>query len=376
MATAQLCREIVQGSELESRKAKSELGYKPSLDGVRAFAVLVVMAWHADLPLFGGGHVGVDVFFVLSGFLITTLLVEEWDRSSQIDLKYFYARRALRLLPALLGLLIFLQAFALIRLHGSYFWTVQKSIVASLFYCANWMRVSNNASMGPIPHTWSLSVEEQFYFLWPPILLLLLPRIRKNHLIVLLLLIISLLAFHRSVLWTGEASWSRIYNGTDTRIDELLFGCVAALLVGTEWFRSRSPKKIIDYLCFPAGSLLLGFLVRPMSHRTMSIYGWVPIELAIAVLLCWIVSAETGFIRKALSFAPMAWIGKISYGLYLWHVPIFFKIGGLNLPNTAKTITMFTVSLTAAAFSHYFIERPFLRLKAKMRRSVQVLVQL
>src|SRR5262249_40120198 len=196
MATAQLYREIVQGSELESRaKAKPELGYKPSLDGVRAFAVLVVMAWHADIRLFRGGNVGVDVFFVLSGFLITTLLIEEWNRSFQINLKYFYARRALRLLPALLGLLIFLEAVALIRLHGSYFWTVQKSIVAALFYCANWMRVADNASMGPIPHTWSLSVEEQFYFLWPPILLLLLPRVRKNHIIILLLLIISLVAF-------------------------------------------------------------------------------------------------------------------------------------------------------------------------------------
>jgi len=375
MATAELCPHIVfEKQQLESRaKPRFELGYKRSLDGVRAFAVLVVMARHGDLRFFGGGQVGVDVFFVLSGFLITTLLIEEWNRTSRISLRNFYIRRALRLLPALLGVLIFSEVFALLQLHGSYFLLVQKAILGALFYCANWMRVFDIKSMGPIPHMWSLSLEEQFYFLWPPILLCLLPRFRKTHILTLLLLIITVVAVHRSVLWTGEGSYERIYNGTDSRIDELLCGCMAALLMSVEWFRNRVFTKI-RYACLPSAILLVGFLPRPMSHRAMSMYGWVIVEFAVAILLCWIVSREAGLIPKALSLQPVVWIGQISYGLYLWHVPIFSKIGGLNLPNAVKTIMMWTLSFAAAEFSHRFIEKPFLNLKSRMRPSTPLLI--
>src|SRR5262249_38292598 len=150
--------------------AKFSLGYRPSLDGFRAVAIIAVMGFHDGVSFAAGGSLGVDMFFVLSGFLITSLLIEEWAKNDSISLTRFYARRALRLLPALVVMLACYEIYALVRLHGAELRATELHILAALLYSANWVRAlaGPNAMGDAIPHTWSLAVEEQFYFLWPP----------------------------------------------------------------------------------------------------------------------------------------------------------------------------------------------------------------
>lgn len=366
MASAPVYTDVVFQPEVKIRAEREfRLGYRPSLDGLRAFAVLTVMANHYS-HFFRGGQVGVDVFFVLSGFLITSLLLEEWTRTSGISLRNFYSRRALRLFPALLALLSVAEGFALLRLRGAYFWTVQRSILGALFYAANWMRIVDISSMGPIPHTWSLSVEEQFYLIWPPLLLLLLPRLRKVHIAIALVLMSCLVAVHRFTLWTGEGSWERIYNGTDTRFDELLVGCLASFLFAVGAFRSRFSREFLRFASLPSALFVASLPFRPMSHAAMVTYGWALIELSVAILLCWLVSSARNFFHRILELPPLVYTGQISYGLYLWHVPLFSKIGGSHLPSVLKTCLMFTATFAVAGISHRFIEKPFLRLKSRM----------
>lgn len=343
------------------------LGYRPCLDGLRAFAVFAVMAHHAYLRSFTGGQIGVDVFFVLSGFLITTILLEEWEGASRIDLKNFYRRRVLRLIPALLGLLLACEAVAIVRLRGQYFWTVQKAILAALCYAANWMRVSQIDSMGPLAHTWSLSIEEQFYILWPVTLMILLPRLRRTRIIALLLLIIAAAAIHRAALWQGESSFDRIYNGTDTRFDELLVGGATALMLAAGWLHQRFWTSTLRWAALPAAAFVGAQAAYPLSEYAMSRYGWPLIEVSVAVLLCCLLRTERHIFHYVLEFPPLVWVGRISYGLYLWHPPIFSKIGGWHLPTVVQVCLMFLVTFAVAGFSYYVIETPFLKLKSRTR---------
>ncbi|HLY66186.1 MAG TPA: acyltransferase, partial [Chloroflexota bacterium] len=152
------------------------LGYRPALDGIRGAAVLAVMLFHFGAPFDQGGFLGVDAFFVLSGFLITSLLVEEWARNAGISFRGFYLRRALRLLPALLVMLLGAGAVAATIAPPEMREGTWRGIAVTLLYVANWQKVFSDQSVGVLGHTWSLSIEEQFYILWPPLLCLLLRR--------------------------------------------------------------------------------------------------------------------------------------------------------------------------------------------------------
>jgi len=374
MATAKVYTDVVFEAKPEDCAVPQlKFHYSASLDGLRAIAVLAVMGYHHYLQFLPGGNVGVDVFFVLSVFLITSLLIGEWTNTSRISLRSFYRRRALRLLPALLTLLSVTEVFALLRLHSDFFWSIQKAIVGALLYSANWMRVIDITSMGPLPHTWSLSVEEQFYVFWPPILIILLRHLRRRQIFIALLLASTLVALHRMILWTGEGSWHRIYNGTDTRLDELLTGCVAAFVFSAAWGRNPILREILRYSALPS-AIFLGILtIRPMSHRTMCLYGWVLIELSAAIIIFVLVANPSGRCQRILAMQPLVWVGQISYGLYLWHFPIFAKLEQMHLPDGAKTSVMFASTFAAAALSYQFIEKPFLRLKSRLQPSTPVL---
>ena len=350
----------------------SRLGYRPCLDGLRAFAVLMVMGHHAYLKGFDGGQIGVDLFFVLSGFLITNILIQEWDQTSRVQLKYFYGRRALRLLPALFSLLFVSEVFALVRLRGPYFWLVQKAIVAAACYVANWMRVHNIESMGPLAHTWSLSVEEQFYFLWPPLLVFMLPRLKKKYILGVVILLLAFVAICRAHLWMGEASWDRIYNGTDTRFDELLSGSAAAFVFAFGWLQNPPLRALMRWTLIPSALFIAALVIWPMSDPSMVRYGWLLIEMAVVIIISWLVSNSGSPFHRVLEFPAIVWIGKISYGLYLWHAPIFSQAGGLPFPWVLRILVMFTVTFTVAALCFRWIETPFLKLKSRIGPSGRV----
>src|SRR5205823_6453336 len=212
------------------------LGYRPYLDGLRGIFVLLVLMLHADVPFTRGGYIGVDGFFVLSGFLITALLVQEWGRTEKIDLIAFYRRRILRLFPALLALLIACALFTLFYTTGAAAEDNWRGILSALVYVGNWTRIGYlgnwHHGLGMLDHTWSLAVEEQFYLTWPLLLAFMLSRrfaVRRIFAIAVSLLFAS--ALLKVVLMYSEGPITRIGIGTDTRADALLAGCVVALLL-------------------------------------------------------------------------------------------------------------------------------------------------
>ncbi len=347
--------------------APIRLGYRPSLDGLRAFAVLVVMAHHAYVPFFTGGALGVDVFFVLSGFLITSILLEEWERNSDIGLRRFYVRRVLRLFPALAAFLIFIQLYSLAFLRGARFWDTEKSIAAVLFYVANWVRAFELVNMGNLSHAWSLSIEEQFYLIFPLLLLLVLrARVERRWLFAGLVAAIVILALHRAFLWTGPASAARIYNGSDTRFDELLTGCATAVGLDAGMFASAKMRTILRFALSPLILFVVLMIADPLSPERLCKFGWPAIELAVAGIILWLVLCAHSPLHKLLELRPAVWTGRISYGLYLWHVPIVGRVGGWHRflgPLTAPV--GFALTFGVAAISYYVLELRFLRMKKR-----------
>lgn len=344
------------------------LGHRPALDGLRAIAVLVVMAHHGYVPGFRGGSIGVDIFFVLSGFLITSLLLEEWDRTDGISFRKFYLRRVLRLLPALLLLLLFVEVYALGALRGPRLWQMQKAVLAVLFYASNWFSIARPDGLGPLAHAWSLSIEEQFYLLWPPLLFLLLrSKLRMPLIAAVIVLLAGVAAVHRAFVWTGPESLWRIYNGLDTRIDELLAGCALAAALAAGWINLDSLRTCVRYSYLPSLAFILYLVVRPLPWHIMSTVGWPTAEFCLVAILYRLMAWEGTPLHRLLEFQPLVWIGRLSYGLYLWHYPVFEKVGGWRSLGVLVIPVAFALTFSVATLSFYFIETPFLRLKSRFK---------
>ena len=207
-----------------------KLGYRPELDGLRGLSILLIYIHHLYYPILPGGFLGVDIFFVLSGFLITCLLIEEWDRECSISLKNFYIRRVLRLIPALLFLIIIVGGFALISLDKRRSIPTYQGIWLTLSYASNWLYALRYFSANnPLGVTWSLAIEEQFYLTWPLLLSLALRfKLGRRWMIYILVLIIAFVPLHRKLLAEQGASIFRLYYSSDTRADALLIGCLVA----------------------------------------------------------------------------------------------------------------------------------------------------
>jgi len=352
------------------------LGYRPSIDGLRGIAVLAVMAFHTYTPLTRGGFIGVDVFFVLSGFLITSLLLQEWNQSGVIGLKNFYARRALRLLPALFTLsfvwLLYLSLFRPEHLRET-----SKAILIVLFYSANWARALGQEELGwhdSLGHTWSLSVEEQFYLIWPVLLVAML-RLRLNGrwIISLVVMGIAASAVSRAALWASGSSVARLFNGLDTRADALLIGCVVGLLAtynllpGARWFLltikglAIGSALILAYLGFRANA----------SAGYMYLGGFTVVAGAAAIILIELLGSPSKLALLLLESPLLVWIGRLSYGLYLWHLPLYrITVPVVTHPdwNWYERLGLrFVVTFAVASLSFYLIERPCLNLKQRFR---------
>ena len=370
----------------ESAISHTRLSYLPALDGVRAFAVLAVMLFHGGIPHMDGGFMGVDAFFVLSGFLITSLLIGEWRQTSTIKLGGFWARRARRLLPALFLMLLFVAFFASVIVPKGTYGGLRLDSLATLLYVSNWhfILVNSNyfaatvASANPLNHTWSLAVEEQFYILWPLIVLGVLHFTRSLR----ALLALCVAAAVGTALWThvvyrGGVGQNRAFLGTDTRSQCLFIGC--ALAVGLVLLAHRSHEE---------GRLAHGELWRPASRAgrafcavlgvagaAVTVMMWVlttslssfpygggffVIGVAVAAVILAAVAAPRSIVPRALSLTPVRYVGRISYGLYIWHWPIFVW---LNHDRTgASGYQLFAVRMlvtfAVSVASFHLVERP------------------
>lgn len=353
------------------------LGYRPALDGLRGLAVAMVMLLHFNISWAGGGWVGVDIFFVLSGFLITTLLLQEWDRGGAISLRKFYVRRVLRLLPAVLLLVAFCWWYAHHYATHSQRLLTHQGIRSVLLYYANWRIIHTGARADDLLlHTWSLSVEEQFYFLWPAALWVLLRLgLRRRTIAVLALAAIFASAGARALLWKGPESVLHLLMRLLTRADTLLAGCLAALLVSWRGLPQSRGSRVLLHASAGAALVYLGWAL--VQARQMSVFwyfgGYTVTATAVAVLLVALLAAPPRPLAWVFESAPLVWLGRISYGLYLWHFPVWALHGhyivwldrrlGVRLPEWTFAPLAFAVTLAPTLASYYLVERPCLRLK-------------
>jgi peptidoglycan/LPS O-acetylase OafA/YrhL len=341
------------------------LGYQAALDGVRAFAILAVLAFHGGTRL-TGGFIGVDVFFVLSGFLITTLLFQEWSDRGAVRLRGFYIRRARRLLPALFltigGVGLIYVADGALN-HGI---SYPLQALAAISYVGNWVIVINPrpSPLGLLNHIWSLAVEEQFYILWPPILLVALRKHwSRERLAFLLLLAAAGSALLRATLWTVGVTQDLSVR-SDTRADGLLLGCALAAAWGTPLLKRVNAATGSVTLAIAAAVVLVVLASGPMERGWFQFtVGFPIVAICAAIVINHVVANNGSLLTRTLALPPLVWIGARSYGMYLFHLPIMALITErrVHLGFWPTFFLRIAVIFAAAALSYRFLESRFLR---------------
>ena len=341
------------------------LGRRAELDGVRGLAVLAVLLGHAGLPGVPKIHIyGVGLFFVLSGFLITTLLLEERADRGSIRLRSFYLRRAYRLGPALV---VFVLAIAIATFGFGAFDTgeVTRGARNTLLYVVNYAKIDGQ-DMGPLAHLWSLSVEEHFYLVWPAVTAATLGLARRHPLRWLTALAATGLvtSVALTLLLLDQGAYLRAENSTETRASGMIAGCLLAL-----WFHSRpAAAPTFDRR---AGTVVaagaLAALAALSTDRWFGPLGELPVELAAVSLIGALVLAPSAC-NRALRWSPLARVGRLSYALYLWHYPVFLLVGGeLRTMSVWETVAASALSLGIAELSMSLVERPFLDRRHRTR---------
>ncbi|EOP53834.1 hypothetical protein IKQ_02674 [Bacillus cereus VDM053] len=345
--------------------------YMVGLDSLRGLAILGVILYHINFNWMPGGFLGVTVFFVLSGYLITDILAMEWKRNKRIDLKKFWLSRARRLLPGMIVMLVITLAWITI-FHSSLLEKMCGDSLAALFYVSNWWYIYHKLSyfdnfnqLSPLNHFWSLAVEEQFYVVWPFIISLGFYYIKKqSRMILLICLGAAASALAMAILYEPGADPSRIYYGTDTRAFSLLIGAALALL----WPSNRLANKIIPkarlILDVVGGTALIIILVMFWKTNQYDPFlykgGMVLLSIATALLVANLAHPASR-IAQFLRFKPLRWIGVRSYGIYLWHYPILTLTtpkGNAGDFSLIRAILQFLLIIMIAQISWKYIEKP------------------
>jgi peptidoglycan/LPS O-acetylase OafA/YrhL len=350
------------------------LTYLPGLDGLRALAVLAVMFYHAGVGFMVGGFLGVDVFFVISGFLITSLLLSERGQAGHTNLKAFWWRRARRLLPALFLLLFVTVIFSVIFLPGE-LTGLRGDVVAALTYVTNWELIFNQRSyfeaIGRPPllrHLWSLAVEEQFYIIWPVVFVLGMRLKQRRYLLYGLGLAALASAVWMALLYQPDVDPSRVYYGTDTRASGLLVGVMLAFIpfLSPEISWQGRRTKLKAYLVNLAGLAALAVLFYSfvsIDQFQSFLYqgGFLFLSLVTAVIIFGVVH-PLSYLGQVFEWRPLRYIGQRSYSLYLWHWPIFnVTRPQLDLPLDDGLLLLalrFGLTFLLAELSYRFVETP------------------
>ncbi|WP_407666299.1 acyltransferase family protein [Mycobacterium pinniadriaticum] len=377
----------------QRRRPKPRGSGVPALNGIRGVAVALVLIGHGGIPGVAGGFIGVDVFFVLSGFLITSLLLDELGRTGQLDLGAFWVRRARRLLPALLIMVLAVVAARMLfppnAVSG-----LRNDAIAAFLWVANWAFVrqetdyfSQGAPPSPLQHTWSLGVEEQYYLIWPVLIVgvamllaLIARRRRKTPTIVAVRRAVLVLAVlgtagsaTESILMASDSSLNRVYFGTDTRAQALLVGAAAAALLVRDWpailagwplIRSRWVRWLAWGVPVAGVAVLAAITHVATGSAAEFRHGLLTVVAVAAVAVIAPVALEQrGPVAWVLSTPPLVALGVISYGVYLWHWPIFLVLTGERTGWSGYALfgARCVITVLVAAGSWWVIERPVRR---------------
>lgn len=326
------------------------LGHVPALDGLRGIAILLVVGFHYfHFPL--GGQDGVDLFFVLSGFLITTLLLEERERGA-VSLPRFYARRARRLLPALFVMLAVFVVVGAVRGENKLAVALIGTSYVGNALVAYGSRFGLELARSPLGPLWSLAEEEQFYLLWPALLLVV---VRFRHSARWIAGLFLALVLYRAALF-GLHSPSRVYAGPDTRADGLVAGCLLAFL----W---RGGLRVGEGVAKAAVTIVAGGAFCAWAFAWWPALGLPIFEIAGAALVCAAVS-ETELAR-GLAWRPLTWLGERSYSLYLWNLPVLVAATSLAGKTVGAKVGALLAAVSIAAASYQLIEQRFRRVRTR-----------
>ncbi len=349
----------------------SRYPYQPALDGVRAVAVSSVLLYHFGVGTASGGFLGVDVFLVLSGFLITTLLLREHAGTGHIRIAQFYGRRARRLLPGLFLVLGAVVAFARIAADEHQLVKLRGDALSSLFYVANWRFILSgngyfdHVSPSPLTHLWSLAIEEQWYLLFPLAVVGLISLIgppigRERGTWVRIMVAGAITSAALMAALVNDANFNRVYYGTDTRAQALFIGTTLAILMYSNSF-SRQAQRRLDLLGLLglAGCVAMFWQVAA-TDQWMYRGGFALIAIFAAFLISGAISSSYGVTQRLLSIPPLPELGRISYGIYLWHWPVFVYLDEVRtgLSGAALLIVRCAVTILISIASYSLVERP------------------
>ncbi|KAB3522866.1 acyltransferase family protein [Corynebacterium sp. zg254] len=352
---------------------KSEQHYIPGLDGLRTLAVAAVILYHLHVPGVVGGLLGVGVFFTLSGFLITSNLMRAWDTRGNLGLKTFWLRRFRRLMPAsVITIIVTVLLTAALARHKLSEWGMEG--VSALFYVNNWHMIfkeksyfDNFGGPSPLSHMWSLSVEEQFYLVWPLLLLLFLTVFRKRMIAMVLTFLVAVASFvWMWMLVEPGMDPTRIYEGTDTRAGGMLLGACLALWLSARKHKGQSvlPQRQVSTVMGAIGIAGIIALIALVEQESFFLYhGGLALLSVATVLAIFSVLHPDGFWNKFLGWEPLRWIGERSFGIYLWHMPViaFLPQPWFDQNRVLGGVITVVVSVGLAALSWSIIEDPIRR---------------
>jgi peptidoglycan/LPS O-acetylase OafA/YrhL len=348
----------------EGRGAR--LPHVPGLDGLRGLALIGVLLFHANATI-RGGFLGVDLFFVLSGFLITSLLLAEHAATGRIALSSFWVRRARRLFPALLSLMPAIALYAAFVAKPSELSALRGDALATLGYVANWRAIFSHKSYwelftspSPLEHTWSLSIEEQFYVVWPLLVVATLKwgSARSVRFVALGLALVGM-ALTLALFQPGHTT--RVYMGTDTRMVGILLGAALATVVPPGTLLSPGSVRTFDLLGLAAIGLLGAAWWGMTGDKSLLYRGglWVTEIAALVLIVC---ATQKGLVARVLSLRPLRFAGMVSYGVYLWHWPVDVTLTSerVHLHGFLLHTVQLLVTFGIAWVSYRYFERPIL----------------
>lgn len=355
--------------------ARPKSRYIPSLDGLRAFAVLAVIAYHMGMPWATGGLLGVTIFFVLSGYLITSLLVIEFQGTERINLPDFWLRRIRRLFPAIVFSVVTIAVLCTIFDHAL-LTKLRPDVLPSLLFFNNWWQIFHNVSYfdalgspSPVTHFWSLAIEEQFYLIWPVLLFIMMKLGVKKRVLSIMTLVLALLsAIDMAVLFDPHGDPSRVYYGTDTRAFSLLIGAWLAFVWPSNQLGAADSVRIstkarraldgVGILAFIGLALMVAFC---NGFSPFLYYGGLVLCSILTAIVIAVLVHPASLLSKFWGLPPFVWIGKRSYGIYLWHYPILLLMvpqNGFSETPWWMLLLALAVIFAISAFSYTFVENP------------------